>query len=132
MEKVVMKKNIFIFLLVVLCLITNVFALNGIKVPADLDREPPVLIDFDYSINHKKVTFNFEVQEDNFKEIYYRDFAECNRKYIKYDTLCRRLSSNGKCFAVRDLCIGENHMQITIVDKSKNIFRTDIFDFSIV
>ena len=51
---------------------------------------------------------DFEIEEDNFKEVYYRDVAECNRKFIKYDTLCRRISSSGKCFAVRDLCIGEH------------------------
>ncbi len=110
----------------------NVFASDVIRVPVDLDKEAPVLVAFDYSIIHKKITFNFEVEEDNFKEIYYRDVAECNRKYIKYNTLCKRLSSSGKCFAVRDLCVGEHHMQITIVDKAKNIFRTESFHFSII
>lgn len=132
-EKVVIKKFVFIFgMLFVLGFLGNVFALNGIKVPVDLDDEAPVLVAFDYSIIHKKVTFNFEVQEDNFKEIYYRDFAECNRKYIRYNTLCRRLFSSGECFAVRDFCVGEHHMQITVLDKAGNMFRTNSFDFSIV
>ena len=121
-----------ISMLFVLSFIGGVFALNGIRVPVDIDDERPVLVDFDYSINHKKVTFNFEVEEDNFKQIFYRDVAECSRRYIKYDTLCKRLSSNGKCFAVRDLCIGEHHMQITVVDKAGNIFVGEPFEFSIV
>jgi len=134
MKKVVMRKFVFIFgMLFVLGIIGSVFASDVIKVPVNLDNEAPVLVSFDYSINHKKVTFNFDIEEDNFKELFYRDVAECGgRVFIKYNTLCRRLSFDGKCFAVRDFCVGEHHMQITIFDKAKNSFKTESFDFSIV
>ena len=130
-KKVVIKKFILVGLLLALNIVASVAALNGIRTPIDIDKTSPILVDFDYSINHRKVTFNFIVEEDNFKEIYYRDVANCNRKFIKYNTLCKRLSSKGTCFAVRDLCAGEHSMHITIVDKAKNTFRTEVFEFNI-
>jgi hypothetical protein len=132
MKKVVMKKLVFVIFIVFLLInICGIFALSGIKVPVDNDKNAPELINFDYSIDHRKVTFSFIVDEDNFKQIFYRDVAECRRKIIKYDVLCRRLNPDGECFAVRDLCPGKHHMQITIVDRAGNIFTGKPFDFSI-
>lgn len=131
MKKVVIKKVIFVWsIFLFLIFIGEVFAL-GNKVLVDIDKKAPNLVDFDYSINHRKVNFSFVIEEDNFKQIYYRDVAECSRRFIKYNVLCKRLFSDGSCFSVRDLCAGKHKMQITIVDKAGNSFTTPPFEFVI-
>lgn len=130
-KKVVIGKIVCLTFMFAFIFLIGIVSADRIKTPVDMDNISPELIYFDYSINHKKVTFSFEIAEDNLKKVYYRDVAECRRTYIKYNTLCTRLSSDGKCFAVRDLCVGKHTMEIIIVDKAKNEFITDSFEFEI-
>ncbi|VVB77926.1 Uncharacterised protein [uncultured archaeon] len=91
------------------------------KVSVKVDSVNPVLNDFSYNVSGKKVTFFFDINEKNFKEILYTDNNDCNMREEK-GTLCRSLRS-GKCSYSKNVCIGTHNFVIDITDKAGNIFE---------
>ena len=81
-----------------------------------VDTTPPVLNDFNYSLDRRRVEFVFNVTELNFDEINYIDL---NDKNPKEKTLCSRLKEE-LCKVKRSFSTGKHNLTINILDKAGN------------
>ena len=100
--------------------ITNSGSPNSLRVPVDIDDEAPIVDYLYYDVQRTKIKFYFGIEEDNFKDIVYKDMSECSRNYIKYGTFCSSLNKYGECKNTRDYCRGLHHFIITARDKAGN------------
>ncbi len=88
------------------------------KTTVKVDTTAPILEDFNYIVNKKRVNFFFEIKEKNFKEIVYKDVNNCEPK-VREGVLCRNLNK-GKCTATKEFCVGTHYLTIKITDKAGN------------
>lgn len=65
-----------------------------------------------------RTKFIFDINEKNFKEITYKDIADCEVN-VTSGYLCSRLK-DGMCIAINKFCMGKHNLTITISDKAGN------------
>jgi hypothetical protein len=80
------------------------------------DAKKPVVEDFNYTTDRRRVEFKFEIDEDNFDEIKYIDY---NDIFPREKRLCSRLK-DGKCDISKHFKSGEHNLTISISDKAGN------------
>lgn len=98
---------------------------NSIKskpVVLDIDVTGPVLNEFNYSIDKRKVEFIFNVTEKNFDKISYVDASDSKPREV---TLCSRLK-NGECEAKKTFKAGQHNLAITVLDKAGNLIPRNV------
>ena len=91
---------------------------DGRIISLDVDSIDPLVLDFNYSINRKRVEFIFEIDEDNFDEITYVDQ---NDRRPRERRLCSRLRG-GECNAKKSFRTGDHNVTLTIKDDAGNSF----------
>jgi len=106
-------------------------AVNSSKSRIKVDTSPPELIFINTRIDDRKVTFIFDVIEENFEEITYTDSNDCGLLPKPSRALCRRLD-NGRCVVTRRFCTGSHNLNITISDKAGNKLINNTEAFTII
>lgn len=85
-------------------------------VKVKVDTTAPILNNFDYTIDGRRVKFIFDITELNFDKINYVDSLERNPRER---VLCSRLK-NGICEVSKNFSKGEHNLTIRILDKAGN------------
>lgn len=80
------------------------------------DTSKPVLHHFEYQVERRRVSFVFEIEEDNFKSVLYKDDSEIRPVWRP---LCTR-AENGRCFSKKSMTPGSHLIDILIEDKAGN------------
>ncbi len=96
--------------------------MNRVKV----DSLSPELVNKEdyFTVDRNVVSFTFEVDEKNFKDIIYKDTNDCNVKSVISGILCGKLSY-GRCVITKTFCVGNHEILITIRDKAGNSQELD-------
>jgi hypothetical protein len=92
----------------------------------DVDNTDPVILDFEYDIDGKYVTFILEIEEDFFKEVNYIDNSDRNPRERK---LCSSLR-DGICEKRVSFKDGEHDIDIFVGDEAGNMVGINV-DFFI-
>lgn len=87
----------------------------------EIDKTPPVINSMNYTIDRTRVTFNFNVTEDNFDAIEYQDNSESRPRWR---TMCSRLN-NEVCTKRITLRSGVHDLSIQVADEAGNIISPD-------
>lgn len=86
------------------------------EVYLNVDLTAPKIVDFKKNVLGRRVEFLFEVNEDNFDKIMYKDLADRNPKFKK---LCRNLKF-GRCFVKKSFKAGDHKLEMVVFDKAGN------------
>jgi len=92
-----------------------------------VDTIAPVVTQFHYTINKRRVMFSFDVVEANFKQITYTDLNEKNPRDFR---LCTRLKE-GSCEKSASFRNGEHNLTFTIMDEAENYSTIEGIIFSV-
>lgn len=87
-----------------------------------VDTISPVLNDVHYKINGRKVSFVFNITENNFDKVSYYD---TNDNTARMKTLCYRLM-NGVCEVTKIFSYGNHNLTISVLDDAGNTIHKKI------
>jgi len=83
----------------------------------DIDQTDPEIKYFEYTINKRMATFILDIEEENFKQVYYIDDDD-ERETKK--RLCNKLK-DGRCYTKKRFNPGDYSLTIYVEDKAGNI-----------
>ena len=95
--------------------IANNLANSSVKL-VDVDTDKPNVLSKSYSIEGNRVSFNFQIEEENFDKIILRDNSDRIPKWIR---LCSRLSL-GSCIKTKNFKDGIHNIDIKVYDHAEN------------
>jgi hypothetical protein len=96
--------------------------INSSKTKIKVDNAAPNIVSFAYApdgANGRRIKFIFDVFDDNFKDIIFKDSNDCGMLLAPSGKLCSNLH-NGRCIAVKTFCAGYHYLDITASDKAGN------------
>ena len=92
----------------------------------NVDTDAPNVISQNYTINKRRVRFSFEIEEEDFRKIVFRDNSARRPKWIR---LCSRLSV-GSCIKTKTLRSGVHDIDIRAYDRAGNF--ADVYTNEII
>lgn len=91
------------------------FANSSVKL-VDVDTDNPKVLSKSYSIQKNKVSFNFQIEEENFDKIVLIDNSGRNPEWVR---LCSRLSL-GSCVKSKNFKSGIHSINVKVYDNAGN------------
>ena len=92
----------------------------------NVDTDAPNVVSQNYTINKRRVKFSFEIEEEDFRKIVFRDNSARRPKWIR---LCSRLSV-GSCIKTKTLRSGVHDIDIRAYDRAGNF--ADVYTNEII
>lgn len=99
------------------------------KTKIKVDVSPPEILNEQYIQDARKIKFIFDINEENFNKIIYKDTSDCLPNHEALGVLCSSLQT-GRCVRTKTFCEGSHSMIITVLDKAGNSEETS-YEFEI-
>ena len=93
---------------------------NSSKNRIKVDVTPPNITDFfNESAGNRRFKFVFDILEENFNKVIFKDENTCGPIITPSGTLCSSLR-NGQFVATKTFCVGSHNIEFTVLDKVGN------------